>query len=163
MEQNRARVKAADGGIVTVELTKGPNFDGAIIYEFVGWVQTPNTMREESRTSHGSNFGRPSSADILVLKSRDATLALQPVHYAICLVVYLVVYLLTVKDSCMEPLSQTLTLLQFDSFKETGSKHQISRSIQAKKRQSTMHLLTYAEVLMSHDSLCSCGPVCLQI
>lgn len=56
MEQNRARVKAADGGIVTVELTKGPNFDGAIFYEFVGWVQTPNTMREESRTSHGSNF-----------------------------------------------------------------------------------------------------------
>ena len=59
LEGNRAKVKAADGGIVFVELTKGPAFDGGIFYEFEGRVLSPNTVREESRTSYGTTFGNP--------------------------------------------------------------------------------------------------------
>ena len=68
VEQNKAKVKAADGGVVIVELTKGPAFDGSQFFEFEGLVQSPNTLREESRTSYGSSFGA-----ILLLHSTDCS------------------------------------------------------------------------------------------
>ena len=66
VEQNKAKVTAADGGVVIGELTKGPAFDGSVFFEFEGWVQSPNTMREESRTSYGSSFG-----ELLILPSQN--------------------------------------------------------------------------------------------
>ena len=60
LEGNTARVKAADGGMVSVDLVHGPSFDGQY-YEFDGIVQTPDQIREVSRASFGSSFSeRPS-------------------------------------------------------------------------------------------------------
>ena len=58
LEGNVARVKAADGGMVAVELANGNSFDGQF-YEFEGTVQTPVQMREDSRASFGSSFSAP--------------------------------------------------------------------------------------------------------
>ncbi|KAK9805366.1 hypothetical protein WJX73_007296 [Symbiochloris irregularis] len=56
MQNNTVRMKAADGGMVTVELTKGPHFDGGEFWEFEGVVQSPTSVKEESRTSYGDRF-----------------------------------------------------------------------------------------------------------
>lgn len=72
-------MRAADGGQVFVELTKGPSFDGGELFEFEGLVQSPNTIREESRTSYGERFGK------LALNRRRAFLCPKPyqvVHLA---------------------------------------------------------------------------------
>ena len=63
-----AKVKAADGGLVGVELVKGQNFEGSF-YEFEGTVQTPMQMRETSRASYGSSFSAPAAFDLLLLAS----------------------------------------------------------------------------------------------
>ena len=59
LDGNTAHIRAADGGLVKVELTNGPNFDGGRIFEFDGVVKTPENMTEVSRTNFGDNFGAP--------------------------------------------------------------------------------------------------------
>ena len=55
---NTAVIKAADGGIVHVELIHGGSLDHRY-YEFDGYVQSPSQMKETSRASYGSTFGAP--------------------------------------------------------------------------------------------------------
>ena len=63
-----ARVKAADGGTVKVQLTNGPSFDSPF-YEFEGVVQTPEQIREISRSSFGGTFSAPCCCAVLLADS----------------------------------------------------------------------------------------------
>ena len=56
VEGRKAKVKAADGGHVYVELAGPPAFNTPFV-EFQGVVTSPTSIREESRRDFGSNFG----------------------------------------------------------------------------------------------------------
>lgn len=56
-EGGRAKIKAADGGIVTVELRENNSTFETPYCEFQGIVTSPNSLKEESRTHFGGSFG----------------------------------------------------------------------------------------------------------
>ena len=58
MANNFATVLAADGGKVTVKLSRPADFDSSFV-EFIGTVDAPNQITEVDRTSFGNTFGAP--------------------------------------------------------------------------------------------------------
>lgn len=79
MEGRKAKVKAADGGHVDVELT-GPSGFNTPFVQFQGVVTSPTSLREESRIDFGSNFGEataPGSLAVNVLTFPQSPAAMQ--------------------------------------------------------------------------------------
>lgn len=57
VEGGKARVKAADGGMVSVELRDTNTAFATPYVEFKGIVTSPSSLREESHVNFGSTFG----------------------------------------------------------------------------------------------------------
>ena len=57
VEGDKARVRAADGGMVYVELKDNNTIFDTPYVEFTGTVVSPSTIREEARTKFGASFG----------------------------------------------------------------------------------------------------------
>ena len=57
VEGYKAKVKTCDGAQVTVELLNGNTAFSTPFVEFQGLVTSASSLREESRTDFGANFG----------------------------------------------------------------------------------------------------------
>ena len=57
VEGDKARVRAADGGMVYVELKDNTTVFESPYVEFMGTVVSPSTIREEAHTKFGTSFG----------------------------------------------------------------------------------------------------------
>ena len=66
MKNNRAQLKAADGGTVWVTLKNGDTNIATPYVEFEGMVDSPSSIQETSRSNFGATFG------MLLLDTRKA-------------------------------------------------------------------------------------------